>query len=269
MSLLSSPAQSDFIEIETKDELTLGTWLMVKTRGNLMRLSMTTGRCCCPRGELNWGCRQGVPPFLYEACVAMLSSRFLPFISSLFKPCENIQCTCATPLPASQEVEAMCTQVYTHTKACAVTYGCCLTKRKCWGRQDFQDWTRLTPQMHNPLREMSQASKASLSGKKNNSWTECSAAKKLMNLVLPHIQSVQVSEGCEVCSQEDGRASPGPVVLLTLWGWQRQTCLLSTAEVGGRNATCYLWYVWEFACFTNCCVMYFTLFVLCLVACDK
>lgn len=165
-----------------KDELTLGTWLMVKTRGNLMRLSMTTGRRCCPRGELNWGCRQGVPPFLYEACVAMLSSRFLPFISSLFKPCENIQCTCATPpLPASQEVEAMCTQVYTHTKACAVTHGCCLTTRKCWGRQDFQDWTRLTPQiekqspyllMHNPLRQMSQASKASLSGKKKQKTLE-------------------------------------------------------------------------------------------------
>lgn len=54
--------------------------------------------------------------FLYEACVAMLSSRFLPLISSFFKPGENIQCTCATPpLPAaSLEVEAMCTQVYTH-----------------------------------------------------------------------------------------------------------------------------------------------------------
>ncbi len=48
----------------SEEELTLGTWLMVKTRGNL-RLSMTAARCCfcCYRlaGELNWGRRQGVP----------------------------------------------------------------------------------------------------------------------------------------------------------------------------------------------------------------
>lgn len=55
---------------------------------------------------------------LYKASVAMLSFRFLPFISSLSKPSENIQRTCATPpLPAaSLEVEVMCTQVCTHTQ---------------------------------------------------------------------------------------------------------------------------------------------------------
>ncbi len=61
---------------------------------------------------------------LYKARVAMLSSRFLPFISSLFKPSENIQCTCATPPPAvSLEVGGYVhTGVYSHTQRHAHTH---------------------------------------------------------------------------------------------------------------------------------------------------
>ncbi len=88
---------------------------------------------------------------LYKARVAMLSSRFLPFISSLFKPSENIQCTCATPPPAvSLEVGGYVhTGVYSHTQRHAHTHthththNCCLATRSqtffCEGGQVFQN----------------------------------------------------------------------------------------------------------------------------------
>lgn len=116
---------------------------------------------------------------LYKACVAMLSSRFLPFISSLFEPSESIHCTCATPplSAVSLEVEAMCTQVYTHkgmhrhTQLPLLGYKkMCLLRKTSFSGLDKTHFSNRTTKpfyllMHNPLSEMSQASKASFSEK--------------------------------------------------------------------------------------------------------
>lgn len=82
---------------------------------------------------------------LYMACVAMRSSRFLPFISSLFKPTENILCTWATPPepPWRRRLCAHrcipCTHTYTAAPANPAQ-----PKEHCYGKgglQVFQDWT--------------------------------------------------------------------------------------------------------------------------------
>lgn len=100
--------------------------------------------------EVSWteaACR--VCLSLYKVCVAMPSSRFLPFTASLFNPGENIQYTWATPPPAVPvEVERVrahrCmltqTKAYRHTHTHIHTHNSWLATRRfsCRGRQVFQ-----------------------------------------------------------------------------------------------------------------------------------
>lgn len=84
-------------------KLTLGTWLMVKTRRSLMRLSMIAAGgcavCVCARASV---CVCAAP--FAKGCVAMLPLRLLP-------PPLPCQSHLEHAPRLEEEVEAACTQV--------------------------------------------------------------------------------------------------------------------------------------------------------------